>query len=55
MSNFDGMLFCDHTVFIHETIFSCWANFQVFEFISIVLSKMHSNEGILFFLKTGKA
>ena len=35
MSNFDGMLLCDHSVFIHETVFSCWANFQVFEFISI--------------------
>ena len=31
MSNFDGMLLCDHSVFIHETVFSCWANFQVFE------------------------
>ena len=35
MSNFDGMKLCDHSVFIHETVFSCWANFQVFEFISI--------------------
>ena len=35
MSNFDGMLLCDHSVFIHETVFSFWANFQVFEFISI--------------------
>ena len=35
MSNFDGMLLCDHSVFIHETVFSCWANFQVFELISI--------------------
>ena len=25
----------DHSVFIHETVFSCWENFQVFEFISI--------------------
>ena len=35
MSNFDGMMLCDHGVFIHETVFSCWANFQVVEFISI--------------------
>ena len=35
MSNLDGMLLCDHSVFIHETVFSCWANFQLFEFISI--------------------
>ena len=35
MSNFDGMLLCDHSVYIHETVFSCWANLQVFKFISI--------------------
>ena len=35
MSNFDGIMLCDHSVFIHETVLSCWTNFQVFEFISI--------------------
>ena len=35
--NFDGLMLFDHSVCtcIHETVSSCWANFQVFEFISI--------------------
>ena len=35
MSNFDGIMLCDHSVFIHETVLSYWTNFRVFEFISI--------------------
>ena len=35
MSNFDGIMLCDHSVFIHETVLSYWTNFKVFEFISI--------------------